>query len=156
LGQDRHLTLKSQHLEQMSDKQSTPILEILLIEDSKSDAYLTQETLSETNIPHQLHVVKDGVEALDFLYQRRNYTDVPRPHLILLDLNLPRKNGHEVLAEVKIHKTLNLVPIVVITTSTNEEDMDRAYQLQATSYLVKPATADQLTTVLNAAIRQIT
>jgi CheY-like chemotaxis protein len=138
----------------MGDEQSTPILEILLVEDSRSDAYLTQETLSETNIPHRLHVVKDGVEALDFLHQRRHYTHAPRPNLILLDLNLPRKNGHEVLAEVKTHQTLNLIPIVVITTSANEEEMDSAYQLQAKSYLVKPATLDQLTTVLGAAIRQ--
>ncbi len=132
-----------------SDNLNNPILEILLVEDSKSDAYLTQETLVDTNIPHRLHHVKDGVEALDFLYQRRNYTQVPRPDLILLDLNMPRKNGHEVLADVKAHQSLSLIPIIVITTSTNEADINRAYQLQAEFYLVKPVELEQIATMLN-------
>jgi two-component system, chemotaxis family, response regulator Rcp1 len=133
----------------MSDQKNTDILEILLVEDSKSDAYLTQETLTETNIPHRLHHVKDGVEALDFLHQRQKYTQVPRPDLILLDLNMPRKNGFEVLTEVKAHGTFCLIPIVVITTSTNETEIEKIYQLQAKLYLVKPVGSDRLAKVLN-------
>ncbi|NJM68487.1 MAG: response regulator [Acaryochloris sp. RU_4_1] len=133
----------------MSDEHSTTVIEILLVEDCKSDAYLTQETLTETNIPHRLHHVKDGVEALDFLYQRQKHAQVPRPDLILLDLNMPRKNGHEVLAEIKIHATLSRIPVAVITTSSNEEDIARVYQQQAQFYLVKPVTLEQLAKILN-------
>jgi two-component system, chemotaxis family, response regulator Rcp1 len=149
LAKDRDSALKSQNLEQcMNDNNSTPILEILLVEDSKSDAYLAEETLTETNIPHRLHIVKDGVEALDFLYRRSKYTDVPRPDLILLDLNLPRKNGHEVLAELKSNETLKTIPIVVITTSNREEDRDNVHRLQARDYWIKPIDLDRCIAIM--------
>jgi two-component system, chemotaxis family, response regulator Rcp1 len=123
-------------------------LEILLVEDSQSDAYWTQETLTESNVPHRLHIVKDGVEALDFLYQRDKYTNVPRPDLMLLDLNLPRKNGQEVLTLIKLDKTLQSIPVVVMSTSTREEDRAKINQLQALSYLVKPLTLQQFMDVV--------
>ncbi|NJM67515.1 MAG: response regulator [Acaryochloris sp. RU_4_1] len=132
----------------MSDRNATKILEILLVEDTKSDAYLTQEALAESSIHHRLHIVKDGVEAIDFLYQRHNYTDVPSPDLILLDLNLPRKNGFEVLAIVKADATLKSIPVVVVTTSACEADQVQAAQLEAISYFIKPIELDQLMDLL--------
>lgn len=123
-------------------------LEILLVEDSQSDAYWTQETLAESNLPHRLHIVKDGVEALDFLYQRDKYTNVPRPDLMLLDLNLPRKNGQEVLTLIKLDETLQSIPVVVISTSAREEDRVKINQLQALSYLVKPIELQQFMDVV--------
>jgi two-component system, chemotaxis family, response regulator Rcp1 len=132
----------------MSYREKAIALEILLVEDSKSDAYLTQETLVDSQISHRLHIVKDGVEAIDFLYQRGKYTYVPRPDLILLDLNLPKKNGHEVLTEIKQDETLKSIPVVVVTTSTNEEDRTKAHQLQALSYWVKPVELDRLIDVV--------
>jgi two-component system, chemotaxis family, response regulator Rcp1 len=123
-------------------------LEILLVEDSQSDAYWTQETLTESNVSHRLHIVKDGVEALDFLYQRDKYTNVPRPDLMLLDLNLPRKNGQEVLTLIKLDETLRSIPVVVISTSTREEDRVKIHQLQALSYLVKPIELQQFMDVV--------
>jgi two-component system, chemotaxis family, response regulator Rcp1 len=107
------------------------ILDILLVEDAKSDAYLTQETLSESNIPHQIHWVKNGVEAIDFLKQQGDYAEAPRPDLILLDLNLPKKNGREVLTYIKRDEN-----------SADERDILGSYQLQASCYLVKPLNLD--------------
>lgn len=114
------------------------IVNILLVEDSYSDAYLTQETLSESSIPHQIHWVKNGVEAIDFLKQQGDYTKAPRPDLILLDLNLPKKNGREVLSQIKKDENLKTIPAIVLTTSTDEQDILGSYQLQANCYLVKP------------------
>jgi two-component system, chemotaxis family, response regulator Rcp1 len=129
------------------------ILEILLVENSQSDAYWTQETLAESNVPHRLHphrlhIVKDGVEAIDFLYQRNQYTNVPRPDLMLLDLNLPRKNGQEVLTLMKLDETLQSIPVVVMSTSTREEDRNKINQLQALSYLIKPIELRQFMDVV--------
>jgi two-component system, chemotaxis family, response regulator Rcp1 len=132
----------------MSYRNATNVLEILLVEDSKSDAYLTQETLVDSKISHRLYIVKDGVEAIDFLYQRGKYTYVPRPDLILLDLNLPKKNGHEVLTEIKQDEILKSIPVVVVTTSTNEEDRTKACQHQVLSYWVKPVELDRLIDVM--------
>lgn len=114
------------------------IVNILLVEDSYSDAYLTQETLSESSIPHQIHWVKNGVEAIDFLKRQGDYTKAPRPDLILLDLNLPKKNGREVLSQIKKDENLKTIPAIVLTTSTDEQDILGSYQLQANCYLVKP------------------
>mgnify|MGYP005846479397 CR=1 FL=1 len=118
-------------------------IEILLVEDSPSDADLTVETLSAAKILTNLHIVEDGVEALDFLYHRGKYKNVPRPDLILLDLNLPRKDGREVLAEVKSSPELGTIPVVVLTTSAADEDILRSYQLHANCYITKPVDLDQ-------------
>lgn len=118
------------------------IVDILLVEDSYSDAYLTQETLSESSIPHQLHWVKNGVEAIDFLKRQGDYTKAPRPDFILLDLNLPKKNGREVLSQIKQDKNLKTIPAIVMTTSADEGDILRSYQLQASCYLIKPLALD--------------
>lgn len=124
------------------------VVEILLVEDSKSDAHLMIETLSESKVLNQLHWVKNGVEAIDFLYKQGQYTDVPRPDLILLDLNLPKKNGRDVLAQIKQDEDLQTIPVVVLTTSVNEEDILKIYKLQANSYLVKPVDLEQFIAVI--------
>jgi two-component system response regulator len=113
-------------------------IEILLVEDSPADILLTREAFEESRIINTLHVVEDGVQAMDFLYKRGAHASVPRPDLILLDLNLPRKNGREVLAEIKADPHLRKIPIVVLTTSSADEDFLRAYDLNANCYVVKP------------------
>ena len=118
-------------------------LEILLVEDSKSDAVLTLETLSESTVINKLHWVRDGAAAIDFLYKRGHYTDAPRPDLIVLDLNLPKKNGRDVLTIIKGDDDLKTIPVIVLTTSANEEDVREIYGLQANSYLVKPVDLEQ-------------
>lgn len=124
------------------------VMEILLVEDSKSDAHLTIETLAESQVRNNVHWVKNGVEALDFLYQQGSYTDAPRPDLILLDLNLPKKNGGKVLEDIKHNDRLKSIPVIVLTTSAQEEDVLRIYQLQANSYLVKPVDLEQFIAVV--------
>lgn len=114
------------------------IVQILLVEDSKSDAVLTAETLSESKIVNQLHIVRDGASAMDFLYQVGKYQQAPRPDLILLDLNLPKKNGREVLAEIKTDPHLKTIPVVVLTTSDYEGDILTSYELHANCYITKP------------------
>ncbi len=124
------------------------VMEILLVEDSKSDALLTIETLSESRVPNKVHWVKNGIEAIDFLYKQGNYTDVSRPDLILLDLNLPKKNGRQVLEEIKNNGNLKTIPVIVLTTSAEEEEVLRIYRLQANSYLVKPVDLEEFITVV--------
>jgi CheY-like chemotaxis protein len=113
-------------------------IEILLVEDSPADVLLTREAFEQNRIINSIHVAEDGVQAMDFLYKRGAYASSPRPDLILLDLNLPRKNGREVLAEIKADPELRKIPIVVLTTSSAEEDILRAYDLNANCYVVKP------------------
>jgi two-component system response regulator len=117
-------------------------IHILLVEDSPSDADLLLEVMEEAMIPTQLYVVEDGVEAIAFLRHQGQYTEMPRPDLILLDLNLPRKDGREVLAEVKTDPDLGTIPVVVLTTSAANEDIRRAYELHANCYITKPAGLD--------------
>lgn len=112
-------------------------IEILLVEDSPSDANLTLETFGEGSILNNMHVVEDGVEAIAFLRREGSYADVPRPDLILLDLNLPRKDGREVLVEIKSDPDLRTIPVVVLTTSEAEEDIFKSYRLQANCYVSK-------------------
>jgi chemotaxis family two-component system response regulator Rcp1 len=112
--------------------------QILLVEDSPSDVRLTQEVLSEAKIANDLHVVGDGVEAMQFLRGEGAFAASPRPDLILLDLNLPRKGGREVLAEIKQDSELASIPVIVLTTSREEEDVLRSYELHANSYISKP------------------
>ncbi|MEA3367906.1 MAG: response regulator [Planctomycetota bacterium] len=112
--------------------------EILLVEDSPGDVRLMQEALREGKVANRVHVVRDGVEAMDFVRQQGDYADVPRPDIILLDLNLPKKDGRQVLAELKADDDLHRIPVVVLTTSRAEEDVLRAYDLHANCYMTKP------------------
>jgi CheY-like chemotaxis protein len=112
--------------------------EILLVEDSPSDVLMTQEALSSAKVLNNLHVVEDGAAAMDFLRQKGKYATAPRPHLVLLDLNLPKKTGHEVLAEMKADDNLRSIPVVMLTTSKAEEDIARAYGLHANCVVTKP------------------
>ena len=118
-------------------------VEILLVEDSPADVRLTQEAFREGKIDANLHVVKDGVEAMAFLRRKVPYTDAVRPDLILLDLNLPRKNGREVLAEIKADEDLKTIPVVILTTSSAEADISESYLLHANCYVVKPVDLDE-------------
>ena len=113
-------------------------IEILLIEDNPADIRLTKEAFREARIQNNIHVVQDGAGAIAFVHQEEPYQDVPRPDLILLDLNLPKKDGREVLAEIKADPQIHLIPVVVLTTSNDEEDVLRSYNLHANAYLVKP------------------
>lgn len=123
-------------------------IEILLVEDNPGDVRLTREALKDAKVLNTLHVVEDGVSALDFLYRRPPYADAPKPDLILLDLNLPRKNGREVLAEIKADDRTRMIPVVVLTTSNAEEDVLRAYNLHANCYITKPVDFAQFTNIV--------
>jgi chemotaxis family two-component system response regulator Rcp1 len=120
-------------------------VEILLVEDNPGDVVLTIEALKEAKMLNRLHVVEDGAAALNFLHRREPYANVPQPDLILLDLNLPRKNGREVLAEIKQDANLKAIPVVVLTTSQAEEDVLKAYNLHANCYITKPVDFAQFT-----------
>ncbi len=122
--------------------------EILLVEDSLGDIRLIREALREICGEHVLHVVNDGVEALAFLHRAGAYVSAPRPDLILLDLNLPRKNGREVLCEIKGNPQLRDIPVVVLTISTAEEDIITAYRLHANCYVIKPVNLERFFQVL--------
>ena len=125
-------------------------IEIMLVEDNPGDARLAVEALKDSKIHNNLYHVKDGVEAIDFLRQRGEYAGVPVPDLILLDLNLPRKDGREVLEEIKEDDELKLVPVVVLTTSEAERDLVRSYDLHANAYVVKPLDLDRFIEVVQA------
>jgi CheY-like chemotaxis protein len=126
---------------------SKPI-EILMVEDNPGDVRLTQEALKHEKVSNTMHVVEDGVAALDFLYRRGAYGKAPRPDLILLDLNLPKKNGREVLQEIKQDAHLKAIPVVILTTSQAEEDVLRAYSLHANCYITKPVDFIQFTKIV--------
>ena len=123
-------------------------IEILLVEDNPGDARLTIEAMREAKVRNRMHVVEDGVEAMEFLRRQGRFGDAPRPDLILLDLNLPRKDGREVLAEVKTDPDLKRIPVVVLTTSRAEEDVLRAYDLHANCYVTKPVDFEQFMRVV--------
>ncbi|EYB66688.1 response regulator receiver protein [Deinococcus phoenicis] len=116
---------------------ATPI-EILLVEDSEPDILLTEEAFASAGVANRLHITRDGVEALAFLRRGDEYVDVPRPDVILLDINMPRMNGLEVLAELKRDPLLMTIPVIILTTSQADEDILRSYQAHAASYMVKP------------------
>lgn len=122
----------------MSSPGSARPIDILLVEDSPTDALITQEALSYSKILNRLHVVCDGVEALDFLRRQGTHHEAPRPDLVLLDLNLPKKTGAEVLKEIKADPNLGSIPVVVLSTSQAEEDINRSYGLHASCYITKP------------------
>lgn len=126
-------------------------IDILLVEDDPGDVLMTKEALADNKVRNKLHVVSDGVEAMQFVRGEAPYEDAPRPGLILLDLNLPRKNGQEVLAELKSDEDLRTIPVVILTTSEADEDIVRSYQLHANAYVTKPVDFDQFVE----AVRQI-
>ncbi len=126
----------------MTMKDGNPAV-ILLVEDSPTDILVTQEALAEARLAADLRVVRDGVEALAFLRRQGDYALAPRPHLILLDLNMPRKDGRQVLAEIKKDPDLHRIPVVVLTTSKDDTDILKAYDLHANSYLVKPVNFER-------------
>lgn len=130
-----------------TDISSKPI-EILLIEDSRGDIGLIEEVFEEAKIRNNLYVAEDGEEAVLFLNKKGQYADAPRPDIILLDLNLPKKDGREVLEEVKRDDNLKNIPIVVLTTSKAEEDVLRSYNLHANAYITKPVDFDQFIKVI--------
>ncbi|MEO8754151.1 MAG: response regulator [Casimicrobiaceae bacterium] len=126
----------------MNAAQAGVPVRILLVEDSPGDVRLMQETFRETNVAIELHVVIDGVEAMAFLRRTGSHADAERPDLILLDLNLPRMDGREVLAHIKEDAGLKTIPVVILTTSDAEADIVNSYQLQANCYLSKPVQLD--------------
>ena len=123
-------------------------LRLLLVEDNPGDVRLTREALKEGKIRNNLHVARDGVEALAFLRREGEHADAPRPDVVLLDLNLPRKDGREVLTEVKNDPALRQIPVVILTSSQAEEDICRAYDLHANCYITKPVDLDQFIRVV--------
>jgi len=125
-------------------------IEILMVEDNPGDVRLTREALKGGKVLNRLHVVEDGVAALDFLYRRAPHQEVPRPDLILLDLNLPKMDGREVLSRIKSDEALKLIPVVVLTTSQAEEDVLRAYRLSANCYVTKPVDLHQFNRIVQA------
>ena len=123
-------------------------IDILLVEDNPGDVRLTVEALKEARVLNVLSVARDGVDALDFLRQEGSHADAPRPDLILLDLNLPKKDGREVLAEIKADESLKRIPVVVLTTSRAEQDIVKSYDLHANCYITKPVDLEQFIEVV--------
>jgi chemotaxis family two-component system response regulator Rcp1 len=123
-------------------------IEVLLVEDNPGDVRLMREAFWEVDVRHCLHTVSDGVEAVDFLRRREDYAHAPRPDLIVLDLNLPRKDGREVLAEIKHDPKLKHIPVVVLSSSTSDDDVSRAYDLHANCYVGKPVDFDEFVRVV--------
>jgi chemotaxis family two-component system response regulator Rcp1 len=134
----------------MSGKTIGRSIEILLVEDNPGDVRLTVEAFKESKVHNNLSAVGDGVKAISFLRREGKYTDVPRPDLTLLDLNLPRKNGREVLAEIKEDPDLKRIPVIILTTSKAEEDILKTYDLHANCYITKPVGFDQFIEVVKA------
>jgi len=122
----------------VSSRNGLAPIEVLLVEDSVGDVRLTREAFKDARMHINLHVAVDGEDAMSFLKRERQYADAPRPDLILLDLNLPKKDGREVLKEIKESPTLAIIPVVILTTSASEEDILRTYQLHANCYITKP------------------
>lgn len=123
-------------------------VEILLVEDDPGDVLMTKEALADAKMANELHVVSNGEEALEFLFQQGQHAEAPRPGLILLDLNLPRVDGREVLAKIKDDELLRRIPVVVLTTSEAEEDILRSYDLHANAYVTKPVDFDAFVKVV--------
>ncbi|MFO8017763.1 MAG: response regulator [Promethearchaeia archaeon] len=123
-------------------------VEILLVEDNPGDVRLTKEALKESKIINNLHVVENGIEAMSFLKQEGDYKDMPEPDLILLDLNLPKKDGREVLADIKEDERLKRIPVVILTTSSADEDILHTYNLHANCFITKPVDMNQFTKVV--------
>ncbi len=133
----------------MSRRTKNDTIEVLLVEDNPGDARLAREAFKDggEQSPNRLHLVTDGVEAMRFLRREDGYSDAPRPNIILLDLNLPRKDGREVLEEIKSDPELKMIPVIVMTTSRAEQDIVESYELQANAYLTKPLNFNEFTDV---------
>jgi CheY-like chemotaxis protein len=123
-------------------------IDVLLVEDCATDLLMTREALGRSKLLIQLHTVEDGVAALSFLRREGSFANMPRPDLIMLDLNLPKKNGHEVLTEIKADAALCTIPVVILTSSKAEEDIARAYHAHANCYISKPVNFAQFTEVV--------
>ena len=132
----------------MSPRNVPDTFDILLVEDNPGDARLAQEALKEGRMSSRLKIVVDGVEAMSYLRREAPFAEAPRPHLVLLDLNLPRKDGRQVLAEMKADPELRRIPVVVLTTSQAEQDVNRSYDLHANCYITKPVDLDRFITVV--------
>jgi CheY-like chemotaxis protein len=126
-------------------------IEVLLVEDDPGDEIMTREAFEENKIGNRLHVARDGEEALDFLYQRGEHTDAPKMDLVLLDLNLPKYDGRQVLEQIRSDPELTHTPVVILTTSSSEEDILRSYKLHANAFVTKPVDVNQFIS----AVRQI-
>ena len=133
----------------MSVPEHVESIEVLLVEDDPGDVVLIQEAFEDNKVRNRLHCVSDGVDALRFLRRQDEFADAPRPDLVLLDLNLPRKNGREVLAEVKADPELSIIPVIVLTTSEAEEDIVRSYSLHANAYITKPVDFERFAGVVH-------
>lgn len=127
----------------MNSEEPVRMIEVLLVEDSAPDVRLTQEALKKAKVRNNLSIARDGEEAMDFLRQRGKFVGSPRPDLILLDLNMPRKDGREVLAEIKEDRGLSTIPVVVLTTSNEDRDVLESYELHANCYITKPVGLSQ-------------
>lgn len=132
----------------MTTKSIGEAIDILLVEDNQGDARLAREALRDSKIRNKLHHVSDGEEAMQFLHRQGTFAEAPRPDLILLDLNLPRKDGRSVLAEIKTDENLKRIPVVILTTSSDEQDIYRAYNLHANCYITKPIDFTQFMKVV--------
>jgi len=132
----------------MDTKNSIKTADILLVEDNPGDVQLTKEALENCKMVNKLYVAEDGEEALDFLYKRGEYVNMPKPDLVILDLNLPKKDGREVLQIIKQDDTLKTIPVVVLTTSKAEEDVIKTYKLHANCYVTKPLDLDRFIEVV--------
>ena len=124
------------------------LVEILLVEDNPGDARLALEALKEAKVRNRVHIVEDGVQAMAFLHHEGAYANAPHPDVILLDLNLPKKDGREVLAEIKVDERLKRIPVVVLTVSKAEEDILKTYNLHANCFITKPLDLEQFLTVV--------
>ena len=132
----------------MSTRGDARPVEVLLVEDNPGDVRLTREALKDGKVSNNLSVVQDGVEAMRFLRREGPYADAPRPDVVLLDLNLPKKDGRQVLQEIKSDEALRMIPVVILTSSEAERDISGAYALQANCYITKPVDLDQFITVV--------
>lgn len=123
-------------------------IDILLVEDNPGDARLAKEALKDSKLKNNLHIAEDGIEAMEFLNKKGQFANAPRPDLILLDLNLPRKDGREVLADIKSDENLKRIPVVILTTSQAEEDIIKTYNLHANCFISKPIDLNQFIKVV--------
>jgi CheY-like chemotaxis protein len=130
------------------DEQAVKVIDVLLVEDDPGDVLMTQEAFADYKLGNNLHVVNNGVDALAFLRNEGEYADAPMPDLVLLDLNLPRMDGREVLAAIKDDENLRRIPVVVLTTSEAEEDVLRSYSLHANAYVTKPVDFERFIDVV--------
>jgi CheY-like chemotaxis protein len=124
-------------------------IDILLVDDDQGDVMLTTKALRQGKLANEIHVARDGVEAMEFLLRRGEYRNAPRPDLIFLDLNMPRKDGREVLEEIKLNEQLRTIPVVVLTTSDADRDVIRSYHLHANCYVTKPVGIEQFLEVIH-------